>query len=112
MLAAVAIGATLTIALLVRVPIRSRRRRRNDPVFRRSRALAALGRATDMPRVVDQTTRSPEPMHNVELVERTLADRRGHRPRGGRTCVDDAVLARPTIAVLPALPTDRPLTTT
>jgi hypothetical protein len=65
MIAAVWTGAALLIALSVRVLVRSRRRRRNDPVFRRSRALAALGRAADMPGVVDATTPHPEPIHGA-----------------------------------------------
>jgi hypothetical protein len=109
---AVGIGAALVIAVWVRVLVPSRRRRRDDPVFRRSRALAALGRAADMPRVVDPTTPEPEPMLHVHLVERAPADLRRHRPRPARTCRDAGVRNRPTIAVLPALPNTGPPPTT
>jgi hypothetical protein len=86
----------------------SRRRRHNDPVFRRSRALAALGDITQLAHRTVPTCHPNEPLEHVSLIEgggearsrsrqvrASQKHRRKHRHPGA--------LTRPTIAVLPKL---------
>jgi hypothetical protein len=103
----------IVVAAIVCGLVWSRRRRRNDPVFRRANALAALGRITQAPRPAIPPCHHLEPIEHVSLIgngaNARSRVRRGRRARTRRhNHRPDTNLARPTIAVLPKLITDAP----
>jgi hypothetical protein len=63
MIRLIASGTLIVTAVGVCGLVTSRRRRRNDPVFRRSHALAALRRIAEAPHPM------PPPCHPVEAIE-------------------------------------------
>jgi hypothetical protein len=99
------VGGTGLLFVIGAVVARQRRRRRDDPLFRRSQALAVLGQIADNPRRLSHERRPVDPPAYVRIVERdddSTVPRLTHRPMP--TARDVSVFGRPTIAVLPHPP--------
>lgn len=104
MVAVVAVPAAVVTALTIAL-VRSHRRRRDDPVLRRSRALAALGHVAELPHDDLRGLRRVEsPTTSLRLLQPGEAVHRPPPSRPGPTARDASVRSRPTVAVLPSLP--------